>query len=354
MIEAATTPGEVAGVMAHELSHVVLRHGTAQATKAQKFQLGALAGQILGAIVGGTAGGVIAEGSQFGLGAYFLKYGREYERQADLLGAQIMARAGYDPRQMAAMFRTIERAGGGRGGPEWLSSHPNPGNRYEAIDREAAMLRVQGSPPSDREFRSVQARLRSMRPAPTMEQVARGREPGSVGTSGRTVRVEPPSTRWRTYEAGDFLRLSVPANWAQMGGGETITYAPEGGVVRAPNGQTAITHGLQVGVVENGSGSLQRDTEQLIETFARSNPELRQEGGYRRDAIGGRRGLTTVLSNVSDATGELESVTLSTMSLDNGSVLFLLGIVPDREAEQYRRAFTRIRQSVEIEEALVR
>src|SRR5262245_39137683 len=129
MIEAAGTEGEVAGVMAHELSHVILRHGTAQATKAQKFQIGAVAGQILGAIVGGTAGSIIAQGSQFGLGTYFLKYSREYEREADLLGAQLMAASGYDPRQMANMFKTIEQEGGGRG-PEWLSDHPNPGNRY--------------------------------------------------------------------------------------------------------------------------------------------------------------------------------------------------------------------------------
>jgi len=50
---------------------------------------------------------VISQGSQFGLGAYFLKYGREYERQADLMGAQITARAGYDPREMANLFKTI-------------------------------------------------------------------------------------------------------------------------------------------------------------------------------------------------------------------------------------------------------
>src|SRR6476646_186574 len=76
MLDAARTDGEVAGVMAHELSHVVLRHGTAQATKGQKFQAGAIAGQILGAIVGGTAGSVISQGTQFGLGATFLKYSR--------------------------------------------------------------------------------------------------------------------------------------------------------------------------------------------------------------------------------------------------------------------------------------
>jgi Zn-dependent protease with chaperone function len=120
MIEAAKTEGEVAGVMAHEISHVALRHGTAQASKATPYQIGQIAGGILGAIIGGTAGQVISQGTAFGLGTAFMKYGREYERQADIEGAQIMARAGYDPRDMANMFQTIEKQSGG-GGPEWLS-----------------------------------------------------------------------------------------------------------------------------------------------------------------------------------------------------------------------------------------
>ena len=97
--------------MAHELSHVLLRHGTANATKAQNpwLQLGQLAGAIGGAVVGGAAGSVIAQGSQFGLGTLLLRYSRDFEKQADLLGAQIMARAGYDPRELARMFETIER-----------------------------------------------------------------------------------------------------------------------------------------------------------------------------------------------------------------------------------------------------
>jgi predicted Zn-dependent protease len=141
MLDAARNEGEIAGVIAHEISHIVLRHGTAQATKGQKFQLGALAGQVIGSMIGGRTGAVVANGSQIGLGTYFMKYSREYEREADLLGAQIMARAGYDPREMANMFRTIARRSG-NGGPEWLSDHPSPSNRYEAINREAALLRV--------------------------------------------------------------------------------------------------------------------------------------------------------------------------------------------------------------------
>src|SRR6201999_912008 len=62
MFEAAATEGEVAGVMAHELSHVLLRHGTAQATEATKFQIGAIAGAIAGAVIGGNAGAIISEG----------------------------------------------------------------------------------------------------------------------------------------------------------------------------------------------------------------------------------------------------------------------------------------------------
>jgi beta-barrel assembly-enhancing protease len=175
MIEAAKSDAEVAGVMAHELAHVVLRHGTAQATKAQPFQFGAIAGQILGAIVGGREGEVIAQGSQIGLGTWFMKYGREYERQADLLGAQIMARAGYDPREMANMFRTIQAQGGLRG-PEWLSSHPDPGNRYAAINEEAARVKMGARANTAGAFKSARTRLAQLPPAPSASQIAKGRE----------------------------------------------------------------------------------------------------------------------------------------------------------------------------------
>src|SRR5687768_960891 len=137
MLEAAKNEGEVAGVLAHEISHVALRHGTAQASKATKYEIGAIAGAVLGAIIGGTAGQIVAQGTQFGLGTAFMRFGRDFERQADLLGAQTMARAGYDPRDMANMFQTIQ-AKSGNGGPEWLSSHPNPSNRFQAINQEAA------------------------------------------------------------------------------------------------------------------------------------------------------------------------------------------------------------------------
>src|SRR6187402_505476 len=125
MFDAAASEAEVAGVMAHELSHVLLRHGTANATKAQNpwLQLGQVAGALGGAIVGGAAGSAIGQASQFGLGTLLLRYSRDFEKQADLLGAQIMARAGYDPRSLAHMFETIAKQSADSdsgGSPEWI------------------------------------------------------------------------------------------------------------------------------------------------------------------------------------------------------------------------------------------
>ena len=352
MIEAAKTEAEMAGVMAHEIAHVALRHGTAQATKGQKFQIGAIAGQILGAIVGGAAGSVISQGSQFGLGAYFLKYGREYERQADLMGAQIMARAGYDPREMANMFKTIQ-AEGGRSGPEWLSSHPDPGNRYAAIVKEASMLRVEGNANTG-QFQSIRSRLTGMSPAYTAEQIAKGQAKSggrTVGTSGRRVGyVEPPSSQFRSYSPLNFLRVSVPANWEELNTNDDTTYAPDGGYFQGDNGGTAFTHGVQIGVAQGGSGNLQRDTEQLVQTFARSNPELRSAGNARRENIGGRQGITTPLSNVSDVTGAQEYISMSTTHLRDGSLFYIIGVAPQPEKNTYENAFRRVRQSVRIDD----
>ncbi|MEO7275117.1 MAG: M48 family metallopeptidase, partial [Vicinamibacterales bacterium] len=279
MLDAAKTDGEVIGVMAHEISHVVLRHGTAQATKGQKFQAGAIAGQILGAIVGGTAGSVISQGTQFGIGATFMKFSREYEREADLMGAQIMARAGYDPRQMANLFKTIQKQGGSQG-PEWLSDHPDPGNRYDAINREAQALGVNASSAPAGRIDGVHARLRQLTPAMTSAQAAREAQQrqrtgqsergGAVGRVGGNV--EPPDSQWRTYQPGNFVRVSVPSNWQQFDSGNTVTYAPDGGYGQTADGHSAFTHGIEIGVTQGNGGSLQQSTDQLLQSFARTNP----------------------------------------------------------------------------------
>ena len=357
MIEAAKNEGEVVGVMAHELSHVVLRHGTAQASKATKYEIGQVAGAILGSIIGGGWGQVISQGTQFGLGAAFMRFGREFERQADLDGAQIMARAGYDPRDMANMFKTIEQKSG-RGGPEFLSDHPNPGNRYEYITKEAQSLRVENPVRDTRGFQEVRARLSRLAPAPTTEQATRnaraGRPSGGrpTGTSGRpgTVpsgRVQPPSNSYRQYNLGNAIRISVPSNWRQLQDNDSVTFAPDGAFGEY-NGQSVFTHGVQLGVSRNESHDLEEATDELLDALAQANPGLSRASGYDRVNIGNRGGLRTVLSNTSEATGQRESIEVFTTQLRDGSLLYTVAVAPQNQYSSYRGVFNRILQSIDL------
>jgi predicted Zn-dependent protease len=150
ILNAARSEGEVAGVIAHEIAHVSLRHGTANASKANLTQAGAgLLAQILGARTSsrGTAQAINIAGA-VGLQAAMLKYTRSAETQADILGAQIMSRAGYSPYDMASFFKTLESQQRGRSMPTWLSSHPAPASRAKRVQQEAQLLGA--APPSQR------------------------------------------------------------------------------------------------------------------------------------------------------------------------------------------------------------
>ena len=351
MIEKAHNEGEIAGVMAHELSHVALRHGTAQATQATKYEIGEVIGSVVGAIIGGRVGNVVAQGTQFGLGTAFLRFSREYERQADILGTHVMADAGYDPRDMASVFRTIEKESG-PGGPQWLSDHPNPGNRYDYINREAQLLRVSNRPHDTAQFQSVQARLRSMSPAPTTEQATRngaGRNTSTRGTSGRTAlgRPELPSSRWATFDEGNLFRISVPSNWRELPGNNAVTFAPEG-AYGSMGQESVFTHGVEAGVARNETHDLRTATDELISSLSQSNPRLSRPSGYDRVSLGRSSSLRTVLSNVSDATGEEERVEVYTTLLRDGSLFYLFGVAPRGEFNDYEPIFRRVASSIQF------
>lgn len=352
MIEAAATEGEVAGVMAHELSHVVLRHGTAQATKAQKYQLGALAGAILGAVIGGNVGTVVAEGSRFGLGAAFLRFSREYEKQADLLGAQMMARAGYDPRDLAHMFQTIEKQGG-RGGPQWLSDHPNPGDRTAYITAEASRLRIDNPIRNSRDFARVQEHLRGMSPALSAEEATRtnrrapSRSEGTAAEGRISTRVPPPSGRYTTYDEGDLFRVSVPSNWREVASSASVKFVPEGAYGRV-GGQTVFTHGVEFGLTRNETHSLHQATEEFIDGLAQANPSMRVTGNYQNTTLDGRRALVSTLRNVSEVTGRGEIVTVYTTLLRDGNLFYCIAVAPEDEHPAYQNAFDRVTRSIRI------
>lgn len=353
MIEAARNEGEMAGVMAHEISHVALRHATAQQTKLsnpwnQVLGIGAILG---GAILAGEAG---AQAGQIFAAGYFLRYSREYETQADILGSQIMANAGYDPRDLAGMFQTIAGEGGGSRAPEWLSSHPDPGNRQQRILAESQRLNVSPNPIKETpEFRRIQSRLRSMPPAKSYAQLQQEAERGQNTGSGAAMsggrysqNVPLPSSGYRTYSVGNWLRMNVPQNWREFSGQRDATFAPEGAY-----GKDGFTHGMMVGVHRGQSGQLSRDTDEFVRSLLQANSYLRQQTGYQQVRFAGRQGLAIQLAGRSPIYGGTELVTIYTAPLRSGETFYLIAVSPQQQAANYDRTFRTVINSVRLNDA---
>lgn len=352
MFDAAQGEGEVVGVMAHELAHVLLRHGTANATKQDKFKLGAAAGAIAGAIIGGGWGDAIAQGSQIGAGAWLMKYSREYEKQADLLGAQLMARAGYDPRELAHMFETIEKESGGQTPPQWLSSHPNPGNRSIYIQQEAASLQI-APRQGDTGFAATKARFAAMPPPKTAAELAKAGPasggsdqgngaPQTTGTIGQPV--PPPAQQYKTARGGQLFQVSVPANWTGVSGNNSIKFVPQN-ALGAVNGQSVFTHGVELGVVAASSRDLAQATNTFIDAILSGNPGMRLAGQQQQIRLSQRAGIGTPLVGQS-ALNQPERVGVYTTLLANGGLFYYLTVVPEGEAATYGNAFGRVGTSI--------
>jgi len=161
LIANADNEAQLAGVVGHEIGHVVLRHSTNQASKSAMFQLPAmLAGGALNK-QGGMLASLGSIGLGLGLNSALMRYSRKAETQSDIVGARMMAASGYNPIEAANFFKKLEEAGGARG-PEFLSSHPNPGNRSETIREEIAAFPNRNYTTNSREFERMKARANAI------------------------------------------------------------------------------------------------------------------------------------------------------------------------------------------------
>jgi Zn-dependent protease with chaperone function len=375
LIEAVRNEGELAGVMAHEISHVALRHGTNQASKAYLAKAGiGLLGGILGGGGGNSTGQILQAVGGLGLNALFLKFGRTAETQADVLGTQIMARAGYDPEAMATMFQLLKSKQGREPGKvaQFFSDHPNPANREARVRQEARLLGARRTTEVVGGFESTKSRLRGMGTAPSMAQIARGGATTS-GSSRRTSvpvgTIARPSTRMRSFRhRSGFFEIQYPENWrvAEPTSGYGATFYPEGGAVRTSSGQDALVYGVVINHYEafggspgevfsrpvSGRGALERATNDLVNQLMQGNPHLRLvSNSTRRQTIDNARALSVVLSGRSPVTGVDERVTVFTRELPDGHVIYGLLVAPSQNysalAQTFRSMVSTLRVSDE-------
>jgi beta-barrel assembly-enhancing protease len=368
ILENARNEGEVAGVIAHEIAHVALRHGTHQASKAHLAQAGiGILGGILGGKVGQGTADIINTVGGIGLNALFLKYSRDLETQADVRGAQILAASGYAPADMVGFFNTLARVDTARK-TTWLSHHPAPPDRIARIQKEAQVLRVADSPTVNvAELNSVQSRLRGYGSAPTMQQIAQGTAPQQTpsqsarrrstqpGTASSTITVEPPSSSLRTFTArSGVFRVAHPSNWqVYEQGNNGVTIAPPGAVVG--NG---IVYGAIINHYEpfgnsrsliSGPTTLEDATNDLLAMLQQSSPYLRvASGSGQRVRMANGNALAATLRGTDPNTGVAERVTVVTRKLHDDHLIYMLFITPERDAKNYSSVLNAMVNSMQI------
>ena len=254
------------------------------------------------------------------------------------------------------MFKTIERVSGGGGGGGFLSDHPSPKDRYARISQEAQSLRVTNPIKVTRDFERIQARLRGQPHAQSTDRIARSgqRYPSDGDGNDREAsnatlgRVSQPSSRTRDYSVLGALRVSIPENWVQVGEGESVWFAPEGGYGNN-QGQAVFTHGINFGV-SAAQGSLQQTMSQITNSWLQNNRDMRQVGRTEGTNVGRRYWMIARFSNRNEATGGTEEVTLLASQLRDGNVLFVTEVLPQNETSQFQSALQRIMSSLQINE----
>lgn len=337
LLAAADNEAQVAGVIAHEISHVALRHGTNQVSKANLIQLPLI---LAGSAVGRSdslLGNLAQLGIGLGANSLLLKFSRNAERDADLLGTRMMARVGYNPVEMARFFEKLE-AGGGGPGLQFFSSHPNPGNRVKAVETEIRLLPgrtyTTGDPAG---FGKMQKLVAALPPPPPRA--------GQSAGSAQPVPEITPSARYREHRSNSYA-ISYPDNWEVMAGkqSEAVTIAPKEGLVQSGSG-TAIGLGMVAGFHgTGGAADLRRNTEDLIRQLTSSNPGMKVQAS-RDTWVDGQPALLVTLHSQSPFADDTEVDSLLSVQRPQG-LFYVVLIAPQSAVGKTQGAFDAIIRSI--------
>jgi len=335
-IEAADNEAQLAGVIGHEIGHVILRHGTNQATKAQ-FGQGVVG--ILGAVLGGNAGQIASVGGGFLANSVLLKYSREAESESDLIGTQVLYDLGYDPKAMAEFFDKLAKEHKGTKTEQFFSNPPIPENRVVKVNAEIKKLGPAITNPrtDSPNFQDVKRLMLSM-PEPVK------RDPKAAPTNNSSDRRAPAAPSTRTVElSANGVRLKHPDNWKSSVQGTHFEVAPDGGTI---NGNLA--YGMIVDVFRSQNArSLDQATTQLLNELMKGNPSMKTVRSRVQTRVDGQQALLTELSNDSPVGGQ-ETDYVITLMRSNTDVLYFVMVAPAKDLAQYKNSFNAVLDSVRL------
>ena len=352
LLAALDNESQLAGVLAHEMSHVTLRHGTSQVSKANLIQLPAM----LAAGALGERGGIWGALGQLGIGlgaqSVLLRYSRDAEKDADLNGAQIMSEVGYDPTQMARFFQKLEGEGADNSAlANFLSDHPTPGNRVKYVADQNKLLPKTSYRESEPQNLPRIKQLVAGLPAPPKPVAGPG---GSgVGQGAPPDGDVRPTGRYKNHRGSTFS-FDYPENWDVFGdgGSATVTISPRATLVADQNGQTHVGYGLIAAYYfpeGNRRADLRRDTDALLKQIMADNPTMRQTGQSRNVRVANQQAMITQLESASPYRGntgqQRERDMLLTLARPDG-LFYIVFIAPDSEWSATQPAFDRVVSSL--------
>jgi Zn-dependent protease with chaperone function len=319
LIAAADNEGQVAGVMGHEMAHVILRHGTNQASKANLIQLPlAVAGEMMGNR--GILGTLAQLGIGIGANSVLMKFSRNAESDADLLGARLLHAAGYNPVELARFFEKLEaESGKGNALTQFFASHPNPGNRVKNIQADMQFYpRADYQPDAPTaDFLAAKAAAKAL-PAPPKRPQQSGTAPATQNGGPGPDTVAP---RGFKVERTSLYAMAYPDDWqGQLAQDQvSLTLAAADGLVRGQNGQNDVGHGVLVAVNQVRSQNLDQETDTLVRDLLQGNPGVRQTGNGQRIRVSGQVALLTPLEGQSGLKrGEKEIIRVLTVMHPRG------------------------------------
>ncbi len=346
-IQACDTEGQLAGVMAHEISHIVLRHATSNASREQMAQI-PLA--ILGAVLGNGTGGQLARlGISLGANSVFLKYSRDAETEADEMGAQIMYDAGYDPYDMVEFFSKLEKEGGS-GGPQFLSDHPNPGNREKDVARVIAKFPKKNYGRGEsQDFENIKYRVAKMNPMSAQQVAQYQREQQAKMQRAAEAQIRP-SGSFKQLNGG-FFNIQYPSNWDVFGDPNSgVTIAPKAGV-----SESAIAYGVVIGGFrpQQGREGLDVATRDLVGALQQRNPDIQVQGA-NQISVNGLPGMSVGMlspSPLAASNGQpvAEQDTLVTVQRSDGAIVYLVFVAPQQDMAALNSTFTQMLQGLRVE-----
>ena len=339
VFEAAEDEAQLAGVLAHESGHVVMRHGTHIASEAVLAQ-GGMA--ILTGIFGqsGSLAGQLAQlGLGLGVDSLLLKNSRSAETEADEVGAYILDAAGYDPHGMVQFFQVVAKKYPQRT-LQFFSDHPNPENRIRDVDEEIRQFGPpQGTKTDSPEYQGAKQYLAALTPPPPRKgtpSVVAGRQPPP-----------PPSASLLHYD-GKMFTLDYPDNWQLQRGEDNLALFPPGGMVAGAEGETAQTYGATVSLYTppQPNWGLVDATQELLDSMRQSNPQIHvlQQTGMN---LHGSPAVSTLLQNDSPIEGQKETDHMVTVR-QGGAVLSFIFVAPAGAFESYAPTFDKILQSINM------